>query len=138
MSEFINIDDYNAHIREHRLDQIIDLEDEILVQSQTRAIGFVKGYISTRFDAEAIFEQTGTNRDPVVLGYTIDIALYYLWRRVAPRKIPAYVQQAYDDAKEWLLGVQAGEVVPVGLPPSTSEHAGVIKYGSNPKRNNHI
>jgi phage gp36-like protein len=138
MSTFIQQQDFTSHIREHRLDQVTNLEDEHIDNAEARAIGFIKSHISNRYDCEAIFEATGNDRDPVIMGYTIDIALYYLWRLVAPRKVPTYVKEAYDDAKEWLLGVQAGEITPDGLPTTTNEIAGTIKWGSNPKRSNHI
>lgn len=138
MSTFIDKTDYDAHIRSNRLDQVTEFTDALLGTAENRAIGFVGGYLSGRYDIDAIFAATGDSRNATILGYTIDISLYYLWRLVAPRKVPAYVKEAYDEAKEWLAGVQAGEIVATGLPVTTSETAGATKWGSNPRRTNHV
>ena len=39
---------------------------------------------------------------------TIDIALYHLWSKRAPRKIPEYRAQRYQDALDWLKAVGEG------------------------------
>lgn len=135
---YIVKEDYTSHIRENRLDQVTNYTDNNLTDAQARAMGFVKSHISGRFDTAAIFAATGSDRDPVILGFTIDIALYYLWRAVAPRKIPTHVKEAYDEAVLWLEGVKEGTIIPEGLPANTNDSATTVRWGSNPKRESHI
>jgi phage gp36-like protein len=138
MSDFITKTDYESHIREHRLDQMTDFEDADLDTIEKRAIGVVKSHLNGRFDVDSIFAETGADRDPVVLGCSIDITLYFLWRKANPRKVPDFIKEAYDDAIEWLTGVKDGTIIPVGLPFPTDGTKSTILYGSNPKRVNHL
>ena len=52
------------------------------------AIDQIKSYLSGRYNVEAIFSATGEERNHFILMITIDIALYHLWSKQAPRKIP--------------------------------------------------
>lgn len=136
MSTFINKSDYDANIRKGRLDQLTEFEDTLLDKAETRAIKVVQSYLKSRFDVDAIFAAADDDRDPAILGYTIDLALYYLWRLANPRKVPDYVKEAKDDAIEWLTGVQTGDIVPSGLPIPADKDGSLVNWGSNKRRNN--
>jgi hypothetical protein len=47
-------------------------------------------------------------------------------------------KEAYDEAKDWLMGVNKQEINPTGLPVPAEGVKDYLLYGSNPKRNNHI
>lgn len=138
MSTFIQKEDYEAIIRDNRLDAVISMEDNKLDKAELRAIEFMRSYLSSRFDTEEIFNKTGTDRNPVIVGFCVDISLYYLHRLINPRKIPEHRKEAYDDAKEWLQSVSKGMVNPVGLPVPEEGEKDYILFGSNPKRQNHL
>ena len=136
MSSFIEKTDYASHLRDNRLDEMIQGVDGHLDKAENRAIKVVKSYLNSRFDIENIFAQTADARDEAILGYTIDIVLYYLYRRINPIKVPDYAKDAYDEAIEWLTGVQQGELVPDGLPTPVDDSKDLLVYGSNKKREN--
>jgi phage gp36-like protein len=140
---FIEKEDYEGVIKENILDDITEFNDNVLDKAEARAIAKMKGYLSNRYDVNAIFSATGTNRDDVVLMHAIDITLYYLHKSINPRKVPQNRSDSYKEAIEWLQGVNELEINPNlptvkdGLGNETGEK-NYIKYGSNPKRTNHI
>lgn len=136
MSTFILKTDYDANIRQNRLDQLTEYEDTLLDKAEARAIALVKSYLKSRFDIATIFSKTGNNRDSALLGFTIDISVYYLWRLANARKVPDYAKEAYEQAIDWLTGVQAGDIVPDGLEKPTDGSKDLLTWGSNTKRNN--
>lgn len=145
MSTYITKDDYKPHIRNNRLDAIVELDDAKLDTTEKRAIKVMKSHLSSRFDVAAIFNQTGLNRDEAILGYCLDICIYYLYRMANPRKVPSYRKEAYDEAMLWLDGVKDGSITPDGLPPlqisdgnGGTTDSSYYRFGSNPKRENHI
>ena len=145
MSNFIERIDYKPHIRNNRLDAIIELDDSLLDLTEKRAIKVMKSHLAARFDVTAIFDKTGIDRDEAILGFCLDISMYYLYRMANPRKVPSYRKDAYDEAIEWMKGVKDGSIVPDGLPPlqnidenGNSEDASYYRFGSNKKRSNHI
>ncbi len=138
MSTFIDKQDYDANIRQGRLDQLTQFTDTLLDKAEKRAIELMKSKLKSRFDIENIFNKTGNLRNPLVLGFTLDISVYYLWRLANPRKVPDYAKEAYDEAMQWLDSVQAGETIPDGLPIPTDGSKSLLNWGSNTKRTNHI
>ncbi len=134
---FIEKSDYADVIRENILDDITEVNDNIITSCQKRAISFLKGYLNSRYDVNAIFSKTGDDRSSEVLGYAKDITVYYLHRQVNARKIPIERSEAYKEALDWLRGVLAGEINP-DLPKTSGESKDFIQFGSNPKRSNHI
>lgn len=137
MSTFIIKEDYQGHIRDYRLDQVTQFDDPMLDKCESRAISFVKSYLSSRYDVDVIFSASGENRDAFILGLCVDVALYYVHRSGNPRKTPQHRKEAYDEAKEWLEGVQMGDINP-DLPLPTDEDKDYMRFGSNPKKNWHV
>lgn len=142
MSTFILKLDYKSHIRDNRLDGVVDFDDALLDKAELRAIKVMKSHLNARYDVENIFNKVDSNRDEAILGFCLDITLYYLYRMANPRKVPTYRKEAYMDAMDWLDGVKEGDIVPDGLPKALDEEGNNIKaefrYGSLPKRTNHI
>lgn len=134
---FINKVDYGTAIENNILDDITESDDSLISVANNAAIEMMKGYLSSRFDVAAIFSKTGDDRNPVVLMYAIDIALYDLHRRINPRKVPVHRSERYKSAKEWLIDISSGIVNP-DLPVPQSGNKEYILFGSNTKRSNHI
>ena len=74
----------------------------------------------------------GDNRSAQMVQYTIDIALYHLHSRIAPRNIPDLRVKRYDDAITWLRRAAKGEITP-NLPGIQPRSGGTIRYGGNTK-----
>jgi len=109
------------------------MDDTKLDKAEEKAIGFMKGYLSSRYDVDQIFNKTGSDRDPVVLMYAVEIAIYYLHQAIDWRQIPIFRKERYDAAKEWLKDVQNGVSNP-NLPVPANGDKSYIMHGSNPKR----
>jgi hypothetical protein len=135
---FVEKDDFNGHIRENILDDLTNVDDDIILKQSNRAINFMSGFLNNRYDVENIFNKTGNDRDTVVLGYCIDITIYYMHRLMNYRKVPRDRADAYNEAKQWLEDVSALKINPVGLPFLTNNTKTYVQWGSNPKRVNHI
>ncbi len=135
---FILKTDYGTAIQDNVLDAIVESDDDLIVTANKAAVELMKGYLNNRYDVVAIFSETGDARHPVVLMYGIDIALYDLHRRINPRKIPAFRSERYKIAKEWLMDISEGIINPPDLPVPDSGDKDYFRFGSNPKRVNHI
>lgn len=74
-------------------------------------------------------------REQKLIGFAVDITLFYLNQRVRPTKIPGHRVDAYNQAKEWLLMVKDGDITP-DLPryPDKTQSVDTILWGSNPQR----
>ncbi len=137
MSVFIIREDYSSNIQMYRLDSLTGFNDIKLGEVEKTAIGYMKGYLNPRYDVDADFAKTGTDRDPVLLSCAIDITIYHLCKALKLREIPGTIRDSYNDWKEWLLGVQSGAINPTNLTLNETTGSFII-YGSNPKRENHI
>lgn len=103
------------------------------------AIDEMGGYLSSRYDVTEIFNKTGSNRNGSIMQFCIDITLYHIHTKGNPNVIPDIRVKRYDDAIDWLKGVQRGTINPVGLPLKEDEngYSSIMSFGSNAKRTNH-
>lgn len=141
MSTFITKADYGISISENLLDAITEVDDTKLDKAETFAIELAKGYLSARYDVDAIFAATGDDRNTVILEHCVSIALAKLHELVNARKVPTFRIDNKKEAKEWFVSVQKCEINPVGLPKLQGEQAAdkdYIMFGSNNKRNNQL
>lgn len=106
---FIQESDYEVQVRQEIM-SILDTSTEksALEMAERMAIDQIKSYLSGRYDMEAIFSKEGEERNHFLLMIAIDIALYHLWSKRAPRKIPEMRSQRYQDALDWLKTVGEG------------------------------
>jgi phage gp36-like protein len=103
------------------------------------AIAEVKGYLSA-YDKAAIFDATGDDRNPIILLYTKDVAVWHYIQLANPDVDYEQRKERYELAIDYLEKVQSGKAVPelpVPTVEGTAEGEGFIKFGSNPKRNNY-
>ncbi|WP_317899435.1 phage protein Gp36 family protein [Aurantibacillus circumpalustris] len=135
---FIDKIDYETIIADNILDDITEIDDAKIDVAETRAIEFMSGFLNNRYDVENIFNKTGAERNPVILGYAMDITIYYLHRLVNWRNAPATRVNAYTEAKEWLVKVSELQINPPNLPFLPEGEKDYIQFGGNDKRTNHI
>lgn len=138
MSTFITPADYPRFIRAEVLARLLDGDDTLLELVETDAIGLMAGYLNTRYDTAIIFAATGDDRNPIILKYAIDIALFNLYGRAMPEQVPELRKENMAEAERWLTRVCKGLVDPPDLPRPVEATKDFIKYGSNPPRQNHI
>ncbi len=77
-------------------------------------------------------------RDPKLVGFAVDVTLFNLFTRVAPRKIPELRVSLYNQAKEWLTMVRDGNLTPdLPRPLKLADNADTIRWGSNAPQQYH-
>lgn len=139
MSTFINVEDYDASVHREILDSILRDDDSLLEVCEDQAIAEMRGYLSRRFDCDAIFSATGNERHPLILMFAKDIALYHAFCIHNPQKLSKIRVDRYERALEWLKGVQRMELSVDGLPPlpdpDAKKNNSPWQMNSNRKRN---
>ena len=140
MSNFIKTEDYDASIHREILEALIRDDEPLIEMVENRAIGEMKGYLSRRYDVEAIFTATGDNRNDFILMLALDITIYHLFTIHNPQKLSAIRKERYERAIDYLKGVAKGmasvEGAPV-LPADEQAKRSSFLVKSNPKRNNY-
>ena len=112
MSAFITTSDYNASIHTEILNAITRNDAVVLELAEDQAISEMRGYMHDRYDIDAIFNTTGTNRNMVVFMFAIDITLYHLHSAHNPMHFPQIRKDRYDRAMEWLSQLQRSVISP--------------------------
>jgi phage gp36-like protein len=140
MSQFIELTDYDASIHREILDALTREDDAIIEICEDRAVAEMRGYLSRRYDVNAIFSATGDNRNQLVLMMAIDIAIYHVFCIHNPQKLSQVRKDRYERAMEWLKQV-AGEDISIDgaplLPAEERAANATFLIRSNPKRVNH-
>jgi len=138
MSTFITLDDYTASINAEILNSLTRNDPAIIEVAEDRAIDEMKGYLTSRYKVDDIFNKSGNHRHNLILMMAIDMALYHLHSIYNPVKLPEIRVQRYERAVEWLKQVSKGLINPEGLPILTPQNEkGQLLFGGNKKRGNH-
>lgn len=141
MSQFVDIKDYDASVHREILDALVR-DDETLVEiCEDRAIAEMRGYLSKRYDCNAIFSTTGKKRNQLILMMVIDIAVYHIFCIHNPQKLSQVRKDRYERAVEWMKAVASEEVSIDGaplLPEEERAKKAELMFKSNPKRINRL
>lgn len=141
MSQFVDIKDYDASVHREILDALVR-DDETLVEiCEDRAIAEMRGYLSKRYDCNAIFSASGEERNQLILMMVIDIAVYHIFCIHNPQKLSQVRKDRYERAVEWMKAVAAEEVSIDGaplLPEEDRVRKAALMFKSNPKRINRL
>ena len=140
MSAFINIEDYDARIHREILDALVRNDEAIVEILEDQSISLMRSYLNNRYDCDAIFSATGTDRNSLILMMALDITVYNIFCVHNPQKISQITKDRYDRAIEWLKQVNRGQTNIDGAPLlSSKELATNSRYltRSNYKRVNH-
>lgn len=141
MSKFITQEDYDASIHREILDALTRSDSAIVEICEDRAVAEMRGYLSGRYDVDAIFSAEGEARNQLVLMLAVDIAVYHLFSIHNPQKMSQIRKDRYERAVEWLKQVAACKIAIDGaplLPDETLRQNSPWLMKSNPKRVNHI
>ena len=108
-----------------------------LIDGSTQYWGQKTAYVvpSGTLPTNSFYWSMTDNRDQQMLLYFIDITLYHVHSRIAPRNIPDLRVKRYDDAINWLKMCAKGEVTPA-LPLIQPKQGRRIRYGGNIKITN--
>jgi phage gp36-like protein len=127
--------DYTLQIQDVNLQQIINSNVAIRENAELLAEAEARSYLIQKYNFDAEVLKVGTARDPQLLAYIIDIALYHLHSRIAPRNVPELRLTRYENAVAWLKMCAYGDVTPK-LAPITPAQGNRIRYGGNTKNTN--
>lgn len=150
---YITSTDISLHVQDVNLQQIINATPTILDEALELATAEAKSYLVQKYDVTAELAKTGADRDQQMVAYVIDIALYHLHMRIAPKNIPElrtirYMGKAEDRgilngsvvypsycALGWLQACAFGDITPklAKIEPLQGTR---IRYGGNPKKQN--
>lgn len=120
------------------IDAIIQNDDTIIDMIISESISYMKGFLSSRYLVDEIFNATGTKRDLTVVKILKSIVIYEIYTSHNPALITQHMKDANDRANDWLKQVRAGKINPaLPTPTSDDDPKEYIQFGSNPKRNNH-
>lgn len=134
---FLSINDYDSTIRRDILNMITDNVDNIRTSAERTAQQTIESYLKGRYDMTVLFAQEGDARNPLILTYMMDIALYHILSRISPNNIPELRNNRYLDAMEFLKAVQKGNLSP-NLPEiAESETKGFLRLGGADKVNSY-
>lgn len=115
-------------------------DDTIINDAIAAAIAEARGYL-TAYDMTAIFAATGDDRNPILLLYIKDIAVWHYIQLSNPGVEMELRLKRYEQAIKFLEKVQSGKTNPSLPYPSTpppGETNTYIKYGGIDKRNNNF
>lgn len=140
MSNFIQLTDYDASIHREILDALVRDDEAVIEIIEDRAITDMRGYLSRRYDVDAIFNETGDKRNQLILMMALDITIYHIFCIHNPQKLSTMRKDRYERAVDWMKAVSRGKINIDGAPLLSQEElasksAFMIK--SNPKRVNH-
>lgn len=151
MSNFINIEDYDASIHRDILDALTREDASLVEICEDRAIAEMRCYLSGRYDCDKLFAATqpqypvpntkNDQRHQLVLMMAIDIAIYHIFSIHNPVKLSQLRKDRYERAIEWLKAVAAGTISIDGAPLASEERQIAnqqFSIVSNPKRHNHF
>lgn len=129
---FLTDDDYRTVIGDDAM-KVVSRSAEIRLNAEREAIEEVSGYLRPRYDCNEVFGELDTARNPLIVMYTADIALYHMACSLPGKMGLEIRKERYDRAIKWLEGVQAGKVVPMlALPEQDdSDDAGGILFDSD-------
>lgn len=136
MANFIQESDYEVQARGELLEILDKSEDRsAILKAERFSIAQIRKHLGGRYDCDTLFSATGDDRDDYIIMITIDLTIYHLWCKKAPKRIPEYRKIRYDDALAWLTSVGSGET-PTDLPQlPTDEYRGDLRIYSLYKPN---
>lgn len=139
---FITPEELETHLYKENIEAISREDGTILTAAIDAAIEEAYGYLGA-YDRKRIFSATGSRRNPLLLIFVKDIAVWHFVNLCNAGCDLVLREKRYDRAVAWLRQVQKGETT-ANLPvidndgDGKPDTAGEYIYGSNPRRNQHF
>ena len=109
---FITSNDYVKKVRDKALQQMIDDNPDILIELEKDAQSYIETHLRPKYDTINIFNKTGADRHRDVVMCMLDIILYWLTMRIAPKQAQETRVKLYEDVTKWLSDVAKGKIAP--------------------------
>ena len=127
---FLQATDFDT-VLNPQLKKILVTDNTALAEAVSFAITQMQNYLSGRFDVANIFGQSGTARNPVIVNYCVDLAVYRAMTLVSPQNIPTWVKQNRDSAIEGQKMEATNYLMPdLPIIPGT-KNTGTMRFGGN-------
>jgi phage gp36-like protein len=136
---FLDTTELKTHLYDEQVGEIIRGDAAIAPAAIDAAVMEMQGYL-TAYDIAAIFNATGIDRNPLILLFCKDIAVWHLITLAVPDVEYRLREERYKRAIQWLRDVQQRKNLPA-LPVvanATNATEGLLTWGSNKKRNNRL
>lgn len=142
MAQFLTPRELETHLYRENIEVISRDDETLLVAAIDAAVQEAYGYLGA-FDREKIFSSEGPGRNPLLLIFVKDIAVWHFVNLCNAGTDLQLRQTRYERAVAWLRQVQKGELTPAlpvvdedgdGVPDTPGEYV----FGSNPRRNQHF
>ncbi len=141
---FLTTAEINTHLYGEVVNEINRTDATLLQTAIDAAIAEARGYL-TMYDLVAIFAATGSSRNPILLLYIKDIAVWHFIQLSNPSVDMHLRMDRYEKAISWFGKVQSGKTNPdLPLPADPTDSAGNVvsaenfmKWGGNKRRNNY-
>ncbi len=134
---FLTPEELSTHLYADVMHAISNNDNTNVQTAINAATAEAQGYMS-RYDAVTILGKAGDERDPILLMYLKDMAVWHLIALGNPGIEMELRENRYNSAIGWLTKIQAGKVVPSGWPLNEpAAEQSYFQYGSNPRRSNH-
>lgn len=137
-SPYLSTDEINTHLYGEVVSEISRLDTTLLETAIAAAIAEAKGYLRV-FDLDLVFGAIGDDRNPILLLYVKDCAVWHYLQLANPAVDMAIRLTRYEKAIDWFKMVQSGKTnpdlpYPEVAPPD--EPSNYMKWGGIAKRNN--
>ncbi len=138
---YIDIEELKTHAYDEEIQEIIRGDETIALASIDMAVEFATSKLAKHYDTEAIFNQQGNNRSPLLVKIIKDIAIWELIGLANPSINYEDKKFRYEQAVDWLTAVYKG--MPANFPKKADEDDNDISTGSsfsfhsNPKKQKH-
>ncbi len=110
---FITDEDFKVVASDAALKVITQADEQNQRQNAIEeAIEEMKGYLRPKYDVDKAFDAEGDERNPQLVMYTADIALYNMIAAQPQRMGSEVRKERYDRAIKWLEGVASGKIAP--------------------------
>lgn len=134
---FLNDSDYDVQARAEVM-RILEVSTISRGMAENMAEEEMTSYLRPRgYDIPAIFSAIEAERNPLIIMYMIDIALYHLHSNITTRATPAIREKRYDAAIDWLEKVSRGSLDPSlpykSITPDDSDATPLMKLGGGDK-----
>jgi len=101
--------DFVAKISDNILEQILDGNNTILDEAEQSATAIIQDAFAQKYDLDAEFAKTGTDRHKNLLRWMLNLTLYFLYERVHDNQVPDRVVKNYDDTVSEIKSIEQGK-----------------------------
>lgn len=135
---FLTTADILTSIYQEHLDAITRDDDTYIAFAIDAAEMEMIGYLAPKYDVDAIFAKTGSDRNKLIVMLCRDMAVFHLLNLSNPGVDYASKKDRYDRAVRWCEQVQKGKIDPPELElDDTDITKNEVLMSSNTKRTSH-